>query len=77
MELQAEIKPGYSGYTLQGYAKSLLTRKEIKKYYQRLDIIPSKISTFIKRETIKEVYKYNTWNYYVVDINDNIWVLDY
>ena len=77
MELNKSLKTSYTGYELQGFAESLLTRKEVKTLYRKLYRIPPKISAFINRKTIKEVFKYDSWTYFVIDTNNKIFVLDY
>lgn len=76
MEINKNIK-NYRGYMLQGYAESLLKPEEVRTMYKKLKIVPNKISTFVDRKTIKEVYKYSNWNYFIIDTNSNVFVLDY
>jgi hypothetical protein len=77
MEMTETIKKGYSGYLLQGFSESFLKPKEVKELYKKLLKIPSKITTFIKRETIKEAYKHTQWTYFIVDMDNKVFILDY
>lgn len=65
------------GYVLQSYSKSFLSPEEIRKLYTRLQRVPAKISAHFERETIKSVFKYTEFTYFVVDTDNNTYILDY
>ncbi len=77
--LKTTLKGPYRGYELRHITESLLSPEEVRKTYSdcKLEKIPHKISYFLKREFIKEVYRFNKWAYYVISINNNVFILDY
>ena len=77
MKLRKTIPSNYCGYVLQGYAKSLLTIKEVNNMYTKLNRIPPKITVFIERKSIKEVFKHDQFTYFIIDINNEVFVIDY
>ena len=66
-----------TGYVLQGYAKSLLSPQEVARLYTKLKRIPPKISAYFERNTIKAAFKYTEFTYFVVDTENNVFILDY
>ena len=77
MRLRKTIRANYQGHILQGFAKSLLTREEVRELYKKLERVPVKISAFIERSSVKEVYKYTAFTYFVIDDCNEVFVIDY
>ena len=77
MRLNKSINAKYTGYVLQSYARSTLLPEQVKELYTRLERIPPKINAFIDRDTIAEAYKYTDWYYFIIDTNNDVYVLDY
>lgn len=67
----------YYGYVLQEYAESFFTHKEIKKWYKKLYNIPKKISAVVDKATIKSVYKYTQYVYFIIDTDDKVFILKF
>jgi len=77
MKLRKTTRRDYNGYILREYSESFLSLEEIKKLYTCLQTVPSKISSFVERSTIKDVYKHDNWTYFVVDMDGKIFELTY
>ena len=78
-----QLSKSYTGYLLQSISKSHLTLKDILDcQYPKLKTIPHKITYFLHRNKIKEVYKSDCFggidNYYLVHTTDGtIFHLEY
>ena len=77
MKVNKSIIKTHNGYQLQGYAKSYKLPVEIRTLYKRLKRIPCKISSFIDRKTIKEAYRFDEYTYFIIDTNNEVFILDY
>jgi len=79
MQLKPSVDKSYYGYMLQSFAELPYTPKELKDIWgnKRLNSLPHKISAFIERKTIKEVFKVSNHLYYIIDDKDKTHMLEY
>ena len=82
--LKNKLTGPYTGYVLKNISISKFNKEDILNLnYKKLKRVCHKITYFLHRDMIKNVYKSDCFkkeidNYYlVIDINDNIYHLEY
>ena len=74
MKLRTTAKP-VTGYLPQGFCETSLTKNDVKALYPKLARVPNRINAYF--EGVVEAYKDGKWNYFVLDTEQKVWIIEY